>query len=1045
MYPLPPLANPKLGHYSRKITAFALVYVPLSGEMGHQTQTAPVNPPDLTPDTATQVRQSTTREERLKQYIRGLLPSHLVADIAVVVTPTVSTAAVSPTNADALTDIDDDSLNDPAAQRLVKQYDEDYLILITSSPADTDNICLSDQLTADAAYQFGLALHETLHILKTSFGPVNSIVKDQVDEQHQDFIHYLINIAEDGAIEHEAKTGDDFSSQAANRLTLLRQIASRKLETIAETDPTYTLGDAILKALYDELIYDTSVTAALVDPADTRIQFKTSRGRSAFINILPDLLAYRDDILALRADHSDELYDDDREASINRAQRTIDFWHTTLQPLIDPDSTPSADHSLPNSHPSSDTEASKPSDGGEAPPNRAPTDGPQKEAPEATDYECPECGDSFGSDHGRRVHYGQQHDDADPIDAQLDDSTADPPTSQPSADKTNDLSLNPESYSDPLQQLGDHPSIADEPDTTEAPDPPPTAPPTPEQNSPAPPENDSKEPHPDSQSTSSSDDSSQDSTPPSPPNSAPQSPETSSLEDEPDTPSNSTPEFQTESSDHDDPSETTPPADTEPSAESTTDSAETQSQDPTDNLSEPEGNSQTTLTDFSNGDDTDSAETPSSQPPTDPSSSGDNSTAPSEGAASGEESAQSGAQQGAQSDPPQPGDHLPSDSTSLSPEDSPPESSSPVDSPASETTNMSHVSPSEDHSPSPPSPTDTPQSERSAKPVHDPTELSPEDFASDRQSAQRTADEQAADTDALNDDLQSLENALGDTKKTAPNEDNGGSEAGPGSVSELTILPDPQSNASSVAWNSIERTADTVADTLAKTLRLDQQTDTRSGLSSGSQVNVKTAYRLNYNDPRTFSRSLPGNEKDYFIVFILDRSGSMRRRHRHQNSDTPSKIDIATQALASFALACERLDIDVAIVDFYNNEARYVKPPSIDTEFTQETLLDPTTGGGTPLKDSLSLARTLADSSAKQSLIISITDDMPDDIASVKTQLSNSHTPVCSLTIAIDCSPDNPPEQAEELKPAYAQTATVFNPKTLNDRIDELASLLGAY
>jgi len=56
-------------------------------------------------------------------------------------------------------------------------------------------------LTVDAVYQFGLALHETLHILKTSFSPVTDLVKSEVEDQYQEYVQELTNITEDGAIE----------------------------------------------------------------------------------------------------------------------------------------------------------------------------------------------------------------------------------------------------------------------------------------------------------------------------------------------------------------------------------------------------------------------------------------------------------------------------------------------------------------------------------------------------------------------------------------------------------------------------------------------------------------------------------------------------------------------------------------------------------------------------------------------------------------------------------------------------------------------------
>jgi hypothetical protein len=48
-------------------------------------------------------------------------------------------------------------------------------------------------------------------------------------------------------------------------------------------------------------------------------------------------------------------------------------------------------------------------------------------------------------------------------------------------------------------------------------------------------------------------------------------------------------------------------------------------------------------------------------------------------------------------------------------------------------------------------------------------------------------------------------------------------------------------------------------------------------MTSGTTVDTKSAHRLSYNDPRVFEQSIPGKEKEYFIVIILDRSSSMRK------------------------------------------------------------------------------------------------------------------------------------------------------------------------
>jgi len=1100
---------------------------------------------DLTPPEAAQVRTSRKRAEGLKQYIEGLLPSHLAAEVDVVITEKVSTAAVLPATEDALLDGDETDFDRQQAKQLVERVDGDYLVLVTGREADTSSICISDQLTADTAHQFGLAFHETLHILKTSFGAVQTLVEDEVEEQYQDFVHDLINIGEDGAIENEAQTGDDFTERAGNRLTLVRQMHSQTVEDLPDDKREFSFGDALLKALHDEIIYPTGVTEALLDDSDSRVTFSTDDGREAFVEVHAEIEALRDDLLGMRSDHSDRLYEDDREASLQRAKRIIVFWHDVLKPIIENGQPPQQqgqqnqqqEQGQPQENQKgSDQSQNQPQPGGDSassqqqPPGGDSADSEEGDRSEngsessdgGGDFDCPDCDDSFDTDHGRRVHYGQQHGDTDDLDEQLED--ADPAESESSeqADSAPDagtgspdgeidpeeLSLDTDSYENPLQSVDSHPSISDEPD----------------------PDDVDLEPQPASETPDAQDDDTQgrdnkgDGGAESDGDDEPTSTEDG---DDGDTNGESGSESDTssgggegesdeeEASDGD--SESAPGeassgsdsagsdtvgegdeqspgekgasrSESESGAESEQNGPETATTSSSAASSElashaEQGDSsseeqQATFGDFAN---TDTGEASEAEDEGGRESHGNNEQA--EDGADDDAAAESGEGSNGSNEPDSDSADGPNERRQESGEDG-------VDFDPSESSNgqaptesSSATSDAESQSASTVDDTDTSsgdsgdstaseagrdssqaesatqqggdddsldagrdENESPDGPAHAEADLEPDDFAGDRQRANRAANESTIDEQGLEEDLRSLESALGDEAETAPDGDDGGGDgAGPGSVDELTILPDPEDGELSEEWQEIEDSADTVADTLAKELRLDQQTSARNGLSSGTQVNTKTAYRLNHNDPRTFSETLPGDEKEYFVVFVLDRSSSMGPGYYANRSSGPAKIDVATSAVARFAVACEDLDIDVAIIDFYDEEARYVKPPSVETEFAQQSILNTDNAGGTPLSDALSLARTVADADAKESLIITITDDKPAEVEDVQQQIKASYAPVCSLTIATDCEFGNPPAKAERLEKTYDQTTTVYDPEKLEDRIDQLASLLGAY
>jgi uncharacterized protein YegL len=262
----------------------------------------------------------------------------------------------------------------------------------------------------------------------------------------------------------------------------------------------------------------------------------------------------------------------------------------------------------------------------------------------------------------------------------------------------------------------------------------------------------------------------------------------------------------------------------------------------------------------------------------------------------------------------------------------------------------------------------------------------------------------------------------------------GGAGAGVDQLEDLAIVPVSDELVPAHEWGTIEDGAARVAQILEKELTLERQRGTRTGLTTGS-YNTRAGHRLAIGDPCVCKTRTPGREKRYCLVLVLDRSGSMRQ-------GTPSKIEVATQALARFAVAAEGLGIRVAVIDFIDGEARLLKPFSIETRHIQSTLLETACGGGTPLADAIRLARTLVETQRDEPLIITVTDDQPSDAEAVKREVRASYAPVCSLTIATDCAPGTLGADAAELASIYERQAAVYNAEELDARLDQFASLL---
>lgn len=862
----------------------------------------------LTPSRERQTRLSEARVQHIREYVLGLLPAHIHSSVEVTISEHVDTAAVVPASEDALLDGEHTDFTPTQANQLIERVDGDYLILITGKPAPLNSVCLNDQLTADSAYQFGLAIHETLHILKTAFGALKTLIDDRVAPEHQDFVHQLINITEDAAIENEAITGDDFSQRAANRLTLINEALTQKPADYP-SQHEFTFGDALLKALHDRLIYKSGVTDLLIDETDTQFTFASEADKDAFNNIYDAIERLAADILSLRSDAPDKIYRNDKEASIKRIKRTLQFWEENLKPLV-------TDQDSPNQEATSDDA----------------TGSEQSDSPDTA------TGDDCSTDSGTGEQDGSQGQ------AQADGDPSESP------------SLETPTTGDNRQSVAQYPSIGDEPDPDEI---------------------DHEQPESDESHSDAGH------------SEAPQT--------EPDG-------QESDETDH------TPSGDSSNSDAGSSESGTLEETTSSTQAGEPSSDGQATFTDFAPSDSrTDGCQ----DTPTESESNGDTDSAQRREQETNPDTT-NGASGAQAAHEPTVGDT--EDATSQSNE------------------NLQESEQGPDGQGTQSEESCTPDSSEAHPPVHSEHTLSPTDFESDRQQAEQTAEASTIDEDGLTTELEHLDDQLSTGDSTGQFD----------SVEDLDVLPEPErAGIPEIDWAAIEQSAALVGDTLAKELQLDQQTARRDGLSSGTTINVKTAYRLGYGDPRTFTESLPGDEKDYFIVLVLDRSASMSPSYYQDDSE--SKISVATNGIVRFSLACEQLGIDVAIIDFYQNTPRLVKPASVETEFAKEQILNTETGGRTPLSDALSLARTLADSHSRDSLIISMTDDKPSDVDAVISEIATSYSPICSLTIATDCEYGNPPEQADKLQSEYDQTTTVYEPSQLEARLDNLASLLSSY
>jgi uncharacterized protein YegL len=862
----------------------------------------------FTPDVHARVRASAGRRDRLRSFLQGHLPPGV--DVEVVLTPAVQTAAVLPADIDALVSSDATDLERQQAARLLEGVDAEFLVLVTTAPTPLERIPLNDQLTADHAHQFGLAFHELLHILKTAIGPIAALLDTEVDPEYHRYVHELINIVEDGAIENEAINGANFSDTAEIRLELTRRIHSQTPDDLSDGQQArLSFWDAVTTTLYDAAVYPTGTTEVLLDEADDRVGFVSDADETAFRMVRDALEQLAADALAIQGvDLEDATHTHDKTASVQRARRVIDTWTSTLQPII-----ASADEPTDESRGPGD--ANSESDGQDH--------SPQQDGPVGT----PE---SVG------------------------------------------VSFDREATEDPYQDVFDHPTVTPDPDVDDT---------------------NGSASFPASNAEKSTDGTA------------------STLVERKGGDQNG--DEQTSGVDGD--------------SESRANPAIESGKEFSDHPSRPQALA--------------AAAERARKDRDDPRNRGDHSSpsGPQHGRAATSDddrlaqSSLDGFQSGSETS--QPSETGERDDGSSDPE--PPGEDRPVDGHVSD---VGHETAAE--------PEPGPAHNRGELAAPSPVEYE-QALEHDRDVAQREAAREQVDREAIGRELQELSDVLERQNRNRNSHPDAGPEsstetlsasgsgAGPESLDDIVFVPVTDDLVPPDQWAAVEDGAAHVAQVLEKELALERQRGARTGLTAG-RYDTRAGHRLAIGDPRVCETPTPGREKRYALVLVLDRSGSMR------NGDPP-KIEVATQVVARFALAAERLGIRVAIIDFIDGQARLAKPFAVETRHVQTTLLDTDCGGGTPLAEAIGLAQTVVETQRDEQLIITVTDGRPSDVEAVKRELRASYAPVCSLTIATDCEQGTLAPDASALAPYYERQAAVYDVDAIDDRLDQFASLLTGF
>ncbi|MFC5973725.1 VWA domain-containing protein [Halomarina salina] len=881
-------------------------------------------------------------------------------------------------------------------------------MLVTGNEADLTRIPLNDQVTADHAHQFGLAFHELLHILKTAITAIGELLDTEIDSQYHAQVHDLINIIEDGAIESEAIRGENFSDNAGIRLELTRRLHSQTPDDIPNgQEVRYSFWDAVTSCLYDEAIYPTSITDVLLDEDDDRVRFKSEADRAAFEAIHTELCTLSRDALAIRsADRDDTTHAHDKTASVRRARRVIQTWTDHIQPVLEAD-TRDQQQDQDNEHAQGDGQGqSQERDGDEQSQQQESSGDATGRSESASD---PDGVGDISSGNGQ------------PQTATEDASATPGENAEPSLPEDFDpreVTLSREATDDPHQNIFEQPQVTADPnpDDIDAYSSRTTPDDADDSISDTDADGEAGAPSPgtsDSGADASGDGDQRGDGEASNPSSGDSAPESSTRVQAIAQATERTREREKAGGANGTKTETEPSAGNESGAQPTPTDSHVAG-DSAGGDRPREQSSQLTLANFEE----------ENQPRT----KDDLEESPSSSENEGESESESGS--------PGVGGDGGRDVEVNDGEDT--EDTEGMENTGSTGSTSSASSVADQTQDLPDGPAHAQSSSRSQREEQAAYE---DALAGDERAARTEADREQIDKQALEDELDALGDHLERQHRQHSHdtggEENSGQRGGvgysPENLTDLEILPVADDLVPPHEWAAIEDGAGRVADTLEMYLRLDRRKSTRRGLSAGA-YDTRAGHRLAIGDPRVCKSRTMGNEKQYALVLILDRSGSMR-------GGSPAKIEVATQALTRFALAAENLGIRVAVIDFIHGNARLIKPFSIETRHIQSSLLDTSCGGGTPLAEAIGLANDLVEAQRDDPLIISVGDDQTSADA-VKDVIRRAYAPVCSLTIATDTDPGTLSGSASELATYYERQETVYSPERLDDRLDQFASLL---
>ncbi|WP_299269695.1 VWA domain-containing protein [Halorientalis sp.] len=226
-------------------------------------------------------------------------------------------------------------------------------------------------------------------------------------------------------------------------------------------------------------------------------------------------------------------------------------------------------------------------------------------------------------------------------------------------------------------------------------------------------------------------------------------------------------------------------------------------------------------------------------------------------------------------------------------------------------------------------------------------------------------------------------------------------------------------------WSAVRRDAKLLAERFRSRLREQRRDAERSRRRRGS-LDRSRLIAASRGRPDVFTQTEESEDRAYTCVVVLDRSGSMN----------DGAVTAAERGATSAAVALEAVGVDVTVLDLHDSTVRLVKTTAEATREARRRVLTGNAGGGTPLAQALSLARTRFED-AENPFVLVVTDGLPDDEAAYTTQLDASTFPVLGVYLR---DPDRPDGRSVEADRSYFhQLAVVEDWGTIDQRLQGLA------